>query len=330
MIKILLSFFSKKVTISKWQFNLFGSVCIFIGTILGSFFTLKGIYKAFASTNASLTLNTDTDFLFGTTLSTSVTGTGTSASIALAGSTGPDGTIYRKPITITNSSGTTLSDYQILLDEGEVGYWKFDESSGISTYDSSGNQVTGTAYGTNVIDGKYNKSRSFNGSNDYIDISSVTNSITLNHTLCSWIKTTTNSLEMVVTTGNSEDTLGAYMAIDSDGFAILGGNSGSGWNSFGSSKKVNDGQWHYICGIFDGGTNGTIYIDGDHDNSHILNYAIPHGMPTIIGRYQTRTIQYFSGSIDELRIYSRDLSSQDITTLYQSNLSPLLGQIYSR
>jgi hypothetical protein len=43
--------FTKKITISKWQFNLFGFLCITIGIIAGSYLTIKGITSIFATSS---------------------------------------------------------------------------------------------------------------------------------------------------------------------------------------------------------------------------------------------------------------------------------------
>jgi len=57
---------------------------------------------------------------------------------------------------------------------GPVGEWKFDEGSGGSVNDTSGNGNNGSWSGTGTrwtVDGKYNNAGSFNGSDDYANIS---------------------------------------------------------------------------------------------------------------------------------------------------------------
>ncbi len=59
---------------------------------------------------------------------------------------------------------------------GPVGYWNFEEGSGGSVNDTSGNSNTGTWNGTGShwINGKYGKAGNFNGSDDYVDAGSAT------------------------------------------------------------------------------------------------------------------------------------------------------------
>lgn len=100
---------------SRIQFNLVTILFISIGLFGGSYLTLKGIGSIFASANSSVSKDSDTDFSQGTLSSTVVSGTGAGAVIQLTGTTGPDGTLYKRAITITNNSVSTLTDYQISL-----------------------------------------------------------------------------------------------------------------------------------------------------------------------------------------------------------------------
>ena len=49
--QIIHNLFTKKLTIAKWQLNLFGVICITIGLVAGSYLTLKGITSIFAATS---------------------------------------------------------------------------------------------------------------------------------------------------------------------------------------------------------------------------------------------------------------------------------------
>lgn len=81
---------------------------------------------------------------------------------------------YRKAITVTNPNATDLTNYQVKIQDsnpdGLVGNWNMDETSGSTVADTSGNDNTGTTTGTTIVDGKFGKARSFNGSSDYAAI----------------------------------------------------------------------------------------------------------------------------------------------------------------
>ena len=67
-------------------------------------------------------------------------------------------------------------------------YLPFDETSGATAHDLSGNGNTGTATGTTIVPGVFGKARSFNGSSDFIDCGSGSSiDITADLTLEAWI-----------------------------------------------------------------------------------------------------------------------------------------------
>lgn len=106
--------FEPRFQLNRFQFNLVALFFVAFGLLAGSYFTLKGISSIFATTTSSVTKDTDTHFSQGTLTSTSVSGSGTTAVVQLSGTSGPDGTTYKRAITITNAGGV-LTDYQVLI-----------------------------------------------------------------------------------------------------------------------------------------------------------------------------------------------------------------------
>ena len=104
----------------------------------------------------------------------------------------------------------------------------------------------------------------------------------------------------------------------------------------------NDGQWHHIVAIYNTLEDILeIYIDsikaniskypgscGIQNNNNIdislCNENINSVFPISIGRYQGKTCsghengsEYFKGEIDDLRIYDRPITENEIKTLYE-------------
>ena len=78
-------------------------------------------------------------------------------------------------------------------------YLPFDETSGATAHDLSGNGNTGTATGTTIVPGVFGKARSFNGSSDFIDCGSGSSiDITADLTLEAWINVHDYTVKNVV------------------------------------------------------------------------------------------------------------------------------------
>jgi hypothetical protein len=94
-----------------------------------------------------------------------------------------------------------------------------------------------------------------------------------------------------------------------------------------SDSELNNNQWHLAIGVYDGSLtsdNVKLYIDG---NLQTTTYAKTGNIPDIpeplaIGanvRPDGKSFypyDYFIGSIDDVRIYNRALSTTEITELY--------------
>jgi hypothetical protein len=54
----------------------------------------------------------------------------------------------------------------------------------------------------------------------------------------------------------------------------------------------------------------------------LIDFSIPDDdLPVMIGRHNSPTVHYFGGLIDDVRIYERGLSAEEIQQLYQEGLN---------
>jgi hypothetical protein len=196
------------------------------------------------------------------------------------------------------------------------GYWDFSESSGTGAYltDKSSNSNDGTPSGTIYTDGVITGGREFNGSSDYVGVSSPTgvpigNS---NYTIEAWIKPAATGTRGIVGWGNygSTNQVNALRIYESDKIKNY-------W--WGNDLDVNVGtidvdEWHYVVATYDG-TTRSIYWDGFLAGSDTpTGHNVPDTSNFRIG--STNNGEYFSGSIDEVGIYSQALSSTEIENRY--------------
>jgi hypothetical protein len=89
-----------------------------------------------------------------------------------------------------------------------------------------------------------------------------------------------------------------------------------------SSANINDGNWHNAVTVFDG-TNLSLYVDGvlvagptTWQGGNITTDATNTFFIGSSGSTSGPLVPYFSGNIDEVRIYNRALSAAEITNLY--------------
>jgi hypothetical protein len=109
----------------------------------------------------------------------------------------------------------------------------------------------------------------------------------------------------------------------------------SGQVDYGSARRVDDGQWHHVAGIFDNGTL-TMYIDAGPETSVFGGPTFGTGTIRFgflgIGSEATETggrpnaTGYFDGELDEVRIYDRALTQAEIA--YLADETPDDGQLY--
>lgn len=96
-------------------------------------------------------------------------------------------------------------------------------------------------------------------------------------------------------------------------FWTLGGSKH--WDLF-SGRDMNDYQWHHYAVAYDYLNKGTVYIDGSLQAT-VVSFSSTMGdgtSPVYIGRRGDG--YYFTGYIDELRIYNDTLSAKEIKYIY--------------
>jgi hypothetical protein len=192
--------------------------------------------------------------------------------------------------------------------------------------DASGNGNNGTNQGgaslTTGNTGVANTAYSFNGSSQWM---STTNSIAnpQTFTINSWFKTTSTAGGVLAgfADGQTNASPGNYdrlLWIDTAG-RVNFGVFNSGTKEVASVNAYNDGQWHMATAMISSG-GMALYVDGmlvsTNTNTVSQNYTgyWRIGEDGVSG--WDSISQYFSGSLDDVKIYSVALSSTQIRELY--------------
>jgi hypothetical protein len=96
-------------------------------------------------------------------------------------------------------------------------------------------------------------------------------------------------------------------------FRIYGGSGDTA-----SSQALTLGQWQHFVGTYDPLIGGRVYLNGVLVGSKGPGGQIQYSrsVPLNIGRYGGGGLD-FDGSIDDVRIYNRALSADEVLTLFQ-------------
>ncbi len=208
------------------------------------------------------------------------------------------------------------------LSNGLVGYWKMDESSWGTVVDSSGNGNNGTASGATVTTGKFGNAGSFDGTDDYVDAGSATaldNLPNNNMTISGWMnrQAQNGNYPSLINKGWYVRLAGGVNPSVIDFVVPFSGGNTRAYTVAGTTAAV----WTHWAVVWNASTkNIDIYIDGTLANSvkttgsgtytSDANTNLQFGVPA-------SSLIYYKGLEDELRIYNRALSPQEVRQLYE-------------
>jgi len=220
-----------------------------------------------------------------------------------------------------------LQDFSILsqdwlndpLTDGIVAYWKLNETAGAVAEDDSPNGYDGTLMNmddSDWVEGVYGNALDFDGLDDYVKISGykgVTG--TASRTCAAWIKT--DSGDEILSWGGDGTGEKWTFRVQSGGLIRLEVSGGA----IGGSTIVNDGFWHHVAAVFlnDGTPDVSdvkLYVDGIEESTTSAGQAI-----NTAGVYDVKigifgsSGRYFNGLIDDVRIYDRALSQDEIENI---------------
>lgn len=224
---------------------------------------------------------------------------------------------------------------------GLIAWWKLDEETPYRVFDSSVHGLHGLAKGTQVIDGVRHRAREFNGSTDYIeipenDLLDVSDEITI----MLWARIATLGREGFLVSKRLSDPVNCSINYGIKSWATsqynyLAFQYGDGCSTGCSYALTNvpalsDGGWHHLAFTYKFGDpeSAKWLIDGTEtpgvwkywDGSAGGGTEIPstNDLPLQIGRQLSSSPGYFTGALDEVMIYGRALSTEEIESFYEA------------
>ncbi len=227
-----------------------------------------------------------------------------------------------------NPSAPSASDSQTFrLVNGLQAYWPMNETSGNSVADTSINANTGTATDATVGNGdgntpppansggQYSYARNFDGTDDYV--TAGTSVLTTGATTVSmWVKKDTSVLEyfgdLLVGGG------GLILATTANNIIYMGFRGSADLSS--GNNVIPTGSWTHLIWVYTGGDKSldasyALYVNGV---SQSFTRGGVNGSATTtnkLGNEQNNS-GYYDGMIDDVRVYNRVLSADEISQLY--------------
>jgi len=213
-------------------------------------------------------------------------------------------------------------------DPNLVAHWKFDESKGTIAYDSAGNNDGALNNGPTWTASGINGSLLFDGVDDYVEVpdSPYWDFGAGDFSISAWVRLSASEL------GNYGVIIGRWHSSSNSNRWELFKEAENGLSVYVSSDGTASGQinattgvgtvtsdvWYHLVGMREGNSL-KIYLNGTEKDSTPIAFSIPDDdLPVMMGRHNSVSPHYFGGAIDDVRIYNRALSAEEIGEIYES------------
>jgi len=243
-------------------------------------------------------------------------------------------------IRVSAASNPSISDtsdvpFSILSEAlpNPLAHWKLDEATGTVAHDAIGSHH-GTVRGNPLwlpAGGMVDGALRFDGVGDYVDCGNdPAFNLTDGITVAAWIKVDAfdKDYQAIVTKGNSAWRIERNAKTNAIEFACNSLSRGgvSQLRNVAGNVPVNNGQWHHVTGTYDG-SKLCVYVDGVLDASVTTpGRTATNNYSVCIGENSQNQGRYWKGMIDDVRIYNRALTAQEVSALMLGNAGGRPGQ----
>ena len=193
-----------------------------------------------------------------------------------------------------------------------VSEWRFDGNA----KDSKGNnhgRLKGNPTWTSDRYGNPGKALNLDGIDDYVNCGNdeslnLTSAITLE----AWVKTTSSAWQGIAVKwpGGKSYALSTDYIANGQVMFLLSYNGTDYYVITGTTDLANTG-WHHIAGTYDGAWM-RLYVDGMEESSREESFTIHAGTGELTIGSWSPSVHPFNGTIDEVKIYNRALSAEEI------------------
>jgi len=247
-----------------------------------------------------------------------------------SGSVFPIGTTLVTSTASDSKGNTTSRTFNVTVQPFiQTRAWlKFDETSGVSAADATGNNWNGTLVGGPTWSaGKLNNAVNLSGSTQYVTLpTGVVNSLTT-CTISTWVNLTSTSRWQRIFDFGSGTTNYMFLsprngANDRVRFAIRTPSVGE--QIIDGAATLPTGSWQHVAVVLNGST-GTLYVNGVQVGQNTGMTLTPSSLGSTnlnyIGKAQFPD-PYLAGAVDDFRIMGQALTAQQIAALANPPAAP--------
>lgn len=144
----------------------------------------------------------------------------------------------------------------------------------------------------------------------------------LPYSICAWFKAESVHVGILVWTGQSAaanryNTIVVRTDLAGDPLRVVS-IRGATNGQVDSTKPIEVGQWHFGCGVWASTSSRTVYLDGANSATETTDVIDSAEDRVSIGRAGDSTpTGYFDGLIDEVSVYDRELTAEEVLNLYK-------------
>lgn len=229
-------------------------------------------------------------------------------------------------VTCSSSAQSDLPSF--IPADGLVGWWPFNGNAKDKSGQNNNGLVTNAQLATDRF-GNPNAAYIFNGSNSRIDVADAVSLRVRKITMSAWVKTNTLSGQRQIIYKGSLNADGEVISLNQLGAVVkIGSNCipGSGWQGTNFSNSLVIDTWQHLAFTYDG-TLVTLYKNGTRDTSFaftgLIDSCIGGGLRFGFNhlRFFSSTGDPFNGSIDDIGMWNRALSPEEISQLSSATSS---------
>lgn len=203
--------------------------------------------------------------------------------------------------------------------ETMIGWWKFNGD----VTDSSGNGLNGTnsaATLTTGANGASNGAYSFDGTTAGISAPTTGTLSAATQSVSFWVNPSSLSGNRVFIATRTSASTGWMVAYLNSAVNFDCGTSSVRYNS---GLTMTTGAWHHVVATCSLAGNVTVYVDGVAAVSPTVvnRTATASGSTLYIGRDSSSAQYFISGTMDDVRIYKRLLTAEEVSDMYAKGAS---------